>query len=460
MLSWGLGLSLLVADAQAGKRRPREPDLQEVAALLWGQALASNEPWEELTYLSDEIGHRLAGSKQLERAIQWGAEQMREDGLRVRLESVPVTHWIRGFEHAEVVAPRKERLDILTLGQSVGTPEGGITADVLVVSSFDELEERTDEAKGRMIVWDVPFTNYGETVAYRVRGATAARKAGGVASLVRSVSPTSLSTPHTGIQRYQDGVDPVPAVAITTEAAAWLHRLQDSGITPRIHLDVRPTMKPMAPSHNVVGEIRGRRKPNEVVLLGCHIDSWDVGQGAQDDGSGCVNVMEVGRLLAALPVRPRRTVRVVLFTNEENGLQGARAYAEAHANELFYAVIEDDSGAGAPLGFTVDTRASDGKPDPERAAKAIASLKPHLTLLESVGATLLEPGGSGADVGGLVKLGAVGFGVRHDMTGYWPIHHTHADTLDKIDPAVVRQFTASTALLTWILAEHPTVLSD
>ena len=351
-------------------------------------------------------------------------------------------------------------LDILTLGDSVATPEGGITAEVLVVSSFEELDARADDAKGRIVVWDVPFTDYGETVRYRFRGASRAAQHGAVASLVRSVTPKSLDTPHTGNQGYTDEVTQIPAVAITIEAASWLHRLQESGETPRIHLDVRPESRPAAPSHNVVGEIRGRSNPDEIVLIGCHIDSWDVGQGAQDDGAGCVNVMEVGRLLAALRVAPRRTVRVVLFTNEENGLGGARAYAEAHRDDNIVAVLEDDSGAGMPLGFRVDVRKADGEAEPERTAAVIGALAPHLGLLDTIGAGALTPGGSGADVGGLVPGRAIGFGVSHDMAGYWPIHHTEADTLEKIDPVAVQRTVAATVLLTWVLAELPAPITS
>lgn len=455
MLHLSLALALALPAHARRKKAQAAPDLEQTAAALFGQALASDEAWRELTFLADQIGHRLSGTPELEEAIRWAADEMRADGLEVTLEPVEVNHWVRGRQHAALVSPRVQPLEILTLGDSVATPQGGLTADVLVVSSFEELTARKAQAEGRIILWDVPFTTYGETVAYRGRGATEAARVGGVASLVRSVGPISLHTPHTGNQWYGNDVTKVPAAAVTVEVASWLHRLQDAGVTPRIHLDLQPESRPPARSHNVVGELKGRDLPNEIVLIGCHIDAWDVGQGAQDDGAGCTNVMEVGRLLAALPVAPRRTVRVVLFTNEENGLGGARAYAQAHSGEAIVAVMEDDSGAGEPLGFSVDVRSASGERDAARTQAVINTLRPLLHPLGTLGATTLEPGGSGADVGQLVPGGAVGFGLRHNMDGYWPIHHTDADTLDKIDPMAVRRNTAAAVVLTWVLAELP-----
>ena len=455
MLPALLALPLLSAPADA--RKPKavlDPPLEATAAVLLGQALASDEAWQELTHLADRIGHRLSGSPALTRALAWGADEMRQDGLTVTMEPVDVNHWVRGRQHGEVVAPQRVPLDLLTLGGSVATPAGGVTADVLVVGSFDELEARSAEADGKVVLFDVPFTTYGETVAYRGRGASEAARHGAVAALVRSVTPTSLSTPHTGAMGYVDDAPKIPAAAVTLEAAAWLHRLQDQGVTPRVHLDLQPEQLPPAPSHNAVGELKGRERPEEVVVIGCHIDSWDVGQGAQDDGAGCVTVMQAGALLAALPQPPRRTVRVVLFTNEENGLGGGKAYAQAHAGERIVAALEDDTGAGEPLGFRVDVRQGAGM-DEAASEAVIAQLSQYSELLGPIGATHLTPGYSGADIYKLVEQGALGFGLSHDMTGYWPVHHTPADTLDKIDPMAVRRNVAAVTVLTWLLAELP-----
>ena len=240
------------------------------------------------------------------------------------------------------------------------------------------------------------------------------------------------------------------------------HRLSERGTTPRVHLELVATSGGTALSANVVGEVRGRELPEEIVLVGCHLDSWDVGQGAQDDGAGCVLAMEVGRLIARLPVAPRRTVRVVLYTNEENGLAGARAYAEAHAQERHVAVLEADTGAGAARGFRVDVRrpGADGRPvtDPALVAAVIGSLADSAQRLRAVDAHRFVPGYAGADIAPLVTAGAVGFGLDQDMSGYWPIHHTEADTLDKIDPVVLRRDAAAMTLLVYDLANRTTPL--
>jgi carboxypeptidase Q len=431
------------------------PDLRETAAVLLGRSLASDEPWRELTQLADDIGPRLSGSEALNRAITWAAERMREDGLTVTLEPVDVPVWVRGEEQGTILSPVADQLPLLGLGWTVATPPEGIDADVLVVASFDELTARAAEAKGRIVVFDVPFTTYGDTVKFRWAGPEAAAKVGAVAVLVRSVSPESLSTPHTGSTHYADGVPKIPAAAITLEDATRLHRWQESGRLPRLHLKLSGEDKGTAPSFNVVGELRGWERPNEVVVIGGHLDSWDVGQGAQDDGAGCVASMAALDQLAALPVHPRRTVRVVLFTNEEDGGAGGRAYAAAHANERIVYAIEDDTGAGVPLGFQVEAHTADGADDPNRATQVMSALAPWRDLLTPLGADTISLGHSGADVGPLLAHGTIGFGLEHDMSGYWRVHHTEADTLDKIDPMLVRRNAAALTVFTWLLAETP-----
>jgi carboxypeptidase Q len=454
-------LLLLALPALAAPRKPTQaPDPAATAALLLGQALSSDEAYEELRELCDDIGHRISGSPQLDAAIDWGMRRMTEDGLAVTLEPVDVPRWVRGPAKLELLPSRAglaaRELAILALGSSVSTPPEGIEAEVYVVSSFDAFDPA--RAKGKIVVWDAPFVGYGETVRYRGEGASVASRAGAVASLVRSVTDRSLYTPHTGNQRYAADVIPIPAAAITPEDAATLHRLQDHGSTPRLRLQLTATTEADVRSANVVGELRGRERPEEIVVLGCHLDSWDVGQGAQDDGAGCVTVMQAGALLAALPQAPRRTVRVVLFTNEENGLRGGKAYAAAHASERIVAAVEDDTGAGAPLGFSADLRDAKGDPDPAAFARLQAALQPQLGWLRPVGAAHLEAGWSGADIGGVVENGALGFGLEHDMSGYWIIHHTDADTFEKVDPDLVRRNVAAMTVFAWALAETPELL--
>jgi carboxypeptidase Q len=459
MRSLFLGLVLLVSVAEAGKRKPPSPDPADTAAILLGRALQSDEAYTELATLCDTIGHRLSGTPALDRAIDWAAAELAADGLSVSREPVQVRRWVRGPASLRLVAPVADDLTLLALGDSVATPPGGLEADVLVVTSFEDLEARSDLARGRIVVWDVPFTDYGATVGYRYASATRASTHGAVASLVRSIAPTGHDTPHTGQQRYGDGVEPIPTAAISAETAERLHRMQDRGLTPRLALQIEARTEGEVTSHNVVGELRGRELPDEVVVLGCHLDSWDVGQGAQDDGAGCVTIMEAGALLASLPQAPRRTVRVVLYTNEENGLGGGRTYAAAHKGERIVAAVEDDTGSGAPLGFQVHALKAAPDPsedpveDPERAERVLAALQPHLPWLAPAGAGSLTPGGSGADIGPLVEQGTIGFGLAHDMTGYWPIHHTEADTFDKVDPALVKRNVAAMTVFAWILAE-------
>ncbi len=439
-------------------REPQPMSLEEGATVLTSQALESELAWSKLLVLCDEVGHRFAGSAALEQAVSWAADAMEADGLDVRLEPVTVPVWIRGEERVEMLAPMQRRLDVLTLGGSVGTPEEGIEGEVLVVSSFEDLEARSAEAQDRIVLFDQPWESYGQAVQFRSHGASHAARHGGIAALVRSPAPSSLSTPHTGAMRYEEDVPEVPAVALTTEDAAWMRRLSEAGKTIRVRLTLGAHRDGEAQSHNVIGEVQGRENPEQAVIIGCHLDSWDVGQGAQDDGAGCVIAMEAGRLLAALPIPPRRSVRVVLYANEEFGISGGKAYAEAHAEEIphIVAAIEADTGAGQPLGFRIDMRDPEtGERDEAATQRVIDALQVHMRLLQPLGADQLVSSWSGADISPLVKQGVPGLGLDNDKTGYWPIHHTRADTLDKVDPRLLARNVAAMALGAWILAEVP-----
>lgn len=431
---------------------PAPPPLDEVAATLIGRALVSDEAYRELAVLCDDVGNRIAGSPALDRAIAWGIDAMTADGLaNVRREPVTVPVWVRGEESGQIVTPEPRELHLLGLGGTLGTPAGGIEADVLVVSSFDELAARSAEVPGKIVLFDVPFTNYGETVGYRWAGPPAAAEAGAVAALVRSVSPVSLDTPHTGMTQ-PDAPKTVPAAAVTLEDATHIHRLVDRGKTVRVHLSLGAHRAGEAPSANVVGEVVGRDPAHnkEIVVLGCHLDSWDVGQGAQDDGAGCATVLGAADLIRGLPVPPRRTVRVVLYTNEESGLAGGKAYAEAHASEPHAAAFEVDTGAGQPLGFHVAL--AEGAA-PTAADPLLKALAPVATLLAPIGAGVLEVGHGGADIGPLAAHGVPLLGLAQDTTGYWPIHHTEADTFDKIDPVLLGKNVATAAVMAYALAE-------
>ena len=361
-----------------------------VADSLIGAALADSTAYRRLEQLVDTFGNRPSGSAQLERAIDWVLAQMRSDGLaNVRGERVMVPHWVRGRESAELIKPRTLTLHLLGLGGSIGTPAVGITAPVLVVESFDELARRATEAKGKIVLFDVPlatgrppFDAYDEAVQYRVNGAVAGARVGARAVLIRSIASFSIQSPHTGIMRYDSTVARIPAAALSVEDAELLHRLQKRGEPIVVRLAMSARSLPEAPSRNVVAELPGTERPDEVVILGGHIDSWDVGQGAMDDGGGAVASWEAVRLMQRLGLRPRRTVRVVLWTSEETGARGGSVYRDQHQAELGKHVlaIESDNGVFAPTGFGV--RGSDSA---ATVARAVAAL------LQRVGATTIVP---------------------------------------------------------------------
>ena len=379
---------------------------------------------------------------------------MRADGLEhVRGQPVRVPHWVRGAESLALLADGGDvDLPMLGLGGSVATPPGGLEAEALVVTSYDDLEARAAEAAGRIVVYDVPFTTYGETVAYRVGGASAAARHGAVASLVRSVGPESLQTPHTGTLRYADDAPRIPSAALTIEGAARLARIQARGERPRLRLAMAAQTLPDALSRNVVAELRGRERPDEVVVLGGHIDSWDVGQGVTDDAGGCVAAWEAVRLMKVLGLRPRRTVQVVLWTNEENGLRGAEAFRDSlRSVDHVQLAIESDSGVFAPAGFGLT-----GAPGALERLRAAAEplLMPVLTANARDEAGI-GAGGGGADIGPLMRDGVPGAGLRVDGERYFWLHHTAADTVDKLDPTEVQRNVAALAVLAYVAAEMP-----
>ncbi len=420
---------------------------REPAGRLIGAALATDFAWQRLALIGDTFGPRLSGSQALEDTIQWAVQEMKKDGLEnVHTEPAKVPHWVRGQESLEIISPRHHTLVMLGLGNSVGTPAAGVEGEVLVVGSFPELEAAGDRVKGKIVLFNVPFTNYGETVVYRGVGPSRAAALGAVAALVRSVGPPGLRLPHTGALRYTDGAPQIPAAAVTTEDADRLQRMQDRGTPTRLRLKMEARFLPDADSFNVVGEIRGRETPDEVVVIGGHLDSWDVGTGSTDDGGGCVVTWEALRLMKQLNLRPRRTVRVVLWVNEENGGRGGQAYRDRHAQELANHVMmmESDSGVFRPTGFGFT--GSD-------AARAI--VKEIATLLRGIQADHISAAGDGADIGPSVEAGKMP-AMSLDVDGnYFLIHHTPADTVDKIDPMDMSRASAAIAVMTYVIADMP-----
>jgi carboxypeptidase Q len=292
-------------------------------------------------------------------------------------------------------------------------------------------------------------SGYGKTVEYRGAGASRAAKLGAVAVLMRSVTARSLNTPHTGAMRYEDGVPKIPAFAVTVEDSALIARLAEEGaVTVRMRSEAR--MLPDVESANVIGELRGRERPDEVVVIGAHIDSWDVGHGAHDDGAGVVIMMQALTSIRKLGLTPRRTIRVVLFTNEENGLRGGRAYATDHADELPKTVlaVESDSGGFWPRGFGVQAK-------PEVRDRVKARVTEIATLLAPIKATRVVFGHGGADIGPMAPAGVPLIGLDTDGRSYFDIHHTDADTLDKVDPAALAANVAAVAALAYVVADMP-----
>ena len=419
----------------------------DVPGKLIDAEISSDFAYNRLAQLCDTFGPRFSGTTNLESAIDWILAQMKNDGLDdVHGEEVMVPHWVRGAESAELIEPRARRLPMLGLGGSIATPPEGITAEVLVVKNFDELTKRSSEAAGKIVLFNLPFTTYGETVVIRTRGAIEAAKAGAVASLIRSVTPFSIQTPHTGAMSYSNSVRKIPHAAITVEDAEMMQRMQDRGEKIVVRLKMSAETLPDTPSSNVVAEIIGREKPEEVVVVSGHIDSWDVGQGAMDDGGGAMSAWEAVRIMRALGLRPRRTVRVVLWSNEENGTAGARGYEKLHRNEMarHVAAMESDRGTFRPEGFSFA-----GTDEARRTVKRMA--KP----LARLNASKILDQGSDTDVGVLAKDGVPTLGLVDDETRYFWYHHTDADTMDKLNPRELSACAASMAVMAWQIADSP-----
>jgi len=424
-------------------------------------ALTDDYAYQEVAHLTDNIGPRAIGSPQAAAAVQYVADELRKLGLEVRLEEVKVPHWMRGVETAELVeypgqAPGAGQKIVLTaLGGNTPTPADGITADVVVVTSFDELKTLGHEkVAGKIVLFNVAFDKqkaangmageaYGEAVAYRGGGAKAAAELGAVASLVRSVGNADYRLPHTGASTSAG----IPAGAVTSEDAGLISRLAAEGKV-RMRLTLTAQTGPEVLSYNVVADLKGSEHPEQVVIVSGHLDSWDLGTGAIDDGAGVAIAMETAELAQRLHLHPKRTIRVIAWMDEENGGRGHDAYARDHAAELpnHVAAIESDNGAAHPLGFYARIN-----------PKALPLLKPVQDVLQSFGANLIEltERSPGSDIAPLAKAGVPALGIFQDARTYFNYHHTAADTLDKIVPQELRENAAAMAVMGWALANLP-----
>jgi len=459
-------LSLLAALAGAQTPTPT-PVLYSPKTLadlekLQQAALESNYAYRRTAYLTNVIGPRLTGSAQAAKAVEYVADEMRKAGMTVRLQKLSVPHWVRGDEYGEIfqwegMPPGTTRkLELTALGGTIATPEGGLSGDIVVVNSFDELTTiGRARIEGKIVLFNVKYDRdlqaagyggaaYGQVAGYRFLGAQRAAQLGAIGVLVRSTGASQNRLAHTGSMGYADGVTKIPAAAISFEDVETLAYLSTLGRL-RVRFTLTPKTLPNVESYNVIGEIKGSEKPDEVVLVGGHLDSWDLGTGALDNATGVTASMQVGFLVKFLKLKPKRTIRVIAFMNEENGGVGSRVYADEEKNNYgkHFAVIESDLGATHPLGFNFS-----GK------AEALPFFAPLSRILADQGAAGVQPqnGGIGADTAPLTRAGIPSFSPWFDQRTYFNYHHTEADTFDKVDPKALSELGSLLAVLTYGLA--------
>ena len=444
---YAFSLALLVFSGAAFAADLTE-QYRATADKLIASALADTDGYNRLAYLCYRIGNRLSGSQGLEKAIAWSVETMKAAGLsNVRVIPAKVPHWVRGSESARMIAPVDRPLHMLGLGMSIGTPPGGITAPVVAVATFEDLVKLgRANIHGKIVLYNEEYLGYGPTRIYRSTGAARAAEFGAVAALVRSATPLAMQIPHTGEMSYDERQPKIPAAAVSPEDAMMMARLVGDGVPVSVHLEMGAQMLPDADSGDVIGEIPGREHPEEVVVIGGHLDSWDVGQGAQDDGASVVACLEAVALMKKLGLEPRRTIRVAFWVNEENGGRGGVAYREFVGSKIKdqVAAIEMDGGAEAPLGFGAGVDAA-----------SMTLLQQIGKLLDGLGAGEITGGGGGADITPLLRDGVPGLSERTAGTHYFDWHHTEADTLDKVNPEDFRKNVAALAVMGYALADMP-----
>ena len=401
--------------------------------------------YSRLSYLCDMFGPRLSGSKNLEKSIDWILKEMKNDGLsKVKGERVKVPSWIRGEESLKILIPFEKNLRILGVGGSVSTPKGGIRGEVVVVNNFEDLEKIKKSVRGKIVLYNVPFTNYGETVKYRYEGPNIAAKYGAIASLIRSVGNGLMDTPHTGTMGEYKTFRKIPHAAITAEDAMMIDRICKRGQRVVLKLQMEAKFVEDRWSRNVLAELRGSTHPEEIVIVGGHIDSWDVGQGAHDDAGGCIAAWRAVTLIKELGLKPRRTIRIVLWTNEENGGRGNINYKNEHFNELenHILAIESDGGVFAPQGF--------GFTGSARAKKMILDIS---DLLEPIRANAITDWGRAADIAPLNDEGVPVMSLNVDISKYFWYHHSNADTFDKVDYRDFNNCIAAMAIMAYVVAD-------
>jgi len=424
-------------------------------------ALTSDYAYKQVAHLSNNIGPRLTGSAQAAKAVEYVASELKAIGCEVQLEKAVVPHWVRGEETAALVQfpgqarDTTQKIILCALGGSVATPPEGIEADVIAVRNFDELKSLPrDKVAGKVVLFNYPFDKqmaaegrageaYGEAVVYRSDGPSAAARQGAVACLIRSVGGADYRLPHTGQTNYANDAPKIPAAAVTAEDADLIAELVRQGPV-RMRLVLTPQQLPDLESYNVIGDIKGSEHPEQVIIISGHLDSWDLGTGAIDDGAGVAVSMEAANLIQKLHLKPKRTIRVIAWMNEENGSAGSKQYAKDHEKDWrnHFAAMETDGGAGHPIGINIK-----GKPEVKK------MLAPVATILEESGAGLLNSvEHCGADIAPLEKAGVPSFSPIQDSRFYFNYHHTAADTLDKIVPRELSDNSAVVAVAAYALA--------
>ena len=422
--------------------------------------MGNGKAYENLRQLTKQIGGRLAGSPQMTKAENWGAEILKTLGAdRVYMQECKVPAWNRGgADKASVIkiGDKKEKraLDILALGNSLGSGKNGVTAEVLALASFAELEERSEEVKGKIVFFNYgfnptniqPFRSYGDAGIYRRIGAGRAAKYGAVAILIRSLTEATDNNPHTGVMAYNDSFPKIPAAAIGLKDADYLWTTCKRNTTVKVSLVTNGSFLPEAIGHNVVAELKGTQFPNEVITVGGHLDSWDVNEGAHDDGAGIVQTMEVMRALKAMNYTPKRTLRFVLFANEENGGAGGDAYATAAAasNEKHIFALESDAGGFTPRGFGFTT-------SPDKLNKIME----WKSLFLPYGVYDFRQGGGGSDIGPLNrKLGTSLAGLSPDGQRYFDVHHARNDVFENVNKRELHLGAVNMAALIYLVDKY------
>ncbi|KAB2878815.1 M20/M25/M40 family metallo-hydrolase [bacterium] len=452
-----LAVSLQLFSCQKTHHYAERPPYDSLTVKMIAEGMKNYPAYDMLYELSVQIGPRLSGSPEAARAVEWGRKKMEELGFdNVRLEPVTVPHWVRGKTEELVVVkfggmPIRS-LTICALGGSICTSKEGITAEAVEVQSFEELHALGDKVKGKIVFYNRPMDRtkffpgeaYGGAVDQRSKGAMEAGKMGAAAVIVRSMTTRLDDVPHTGAMNYVDSIPKIPAAAISTVGAEALSEILKKEPFVKVRIKMDCEILPDVESANVVGELRGSSLPNEIILIGGHLDSWDKGHGAHDDGAGVVQCLEAIRLLKAQGLRPKRTIRVVLFMNEENGLRGGKAYAKMERpNEKHIAAIETDAGGFSPRAFTVDAD-----------SLALPKIAKWAYVLAPLEADKIVKGHGGADISELKKLGVPTIGLRPDWHRYFDYHHSDLDTIDKVNERELEAGAVAMAIMSYVLAEE------